>query len=83
MQYGKLNQTILLGFIKKSNLREFSLDSINFSDSQFKSFLEHINESKNLRFLNLSRINLDTEFKLGLINGFLAGNKYLTKVHLN
>ena len=83
MQYGRLNQNILLSFIKKSNLKDLCLDSINFSDQQFKSFLEQINDSKNLRKLNLSRIHLDTDFKLGLINGFLAGNKNLTQVHLN
>ena len=32
MQYSKLNQNILLSFIKKSNVKDLSLDSISFTD---------------------------------------------------
>jgi hypothetical protein len=72
-----------MAFIKKSNLKELTFDNIAFSDQQFKSFLEGINESKNLKNLTLSRICLDTDFKLDLINGFLAGNKNLKSVNFN
>lgn len=82
--YGKINHTVFLSFIKKSlNLTTLSLDAINFNDHQFKEFLEQINESKSLRTLKFSRIPLDTDFKLGLMNSFLAGNKKLQRVFLS
>lgn len=59
------------------------MDAINFNDHQFKEFLEQINESKSLRTLKFSRIPLDTDFKLGLMNSFLAGNKKLSRVFLS
>ena len=59
------------------------MDAINFNDHQFKEFLEQINESKSLRTLKFSRIPLDTDFKLGLMNSFLAGNKKLIRVELS
>ena len=42
-----------------------------------------INESKNLREIKLQAIYLDTDFKLGLMNGFMAGNKKLAKITLS
>lgn len=48
VQYNKINQNIFLDFISTSNLRVLSLDSINFTDTQFKSFLQKINESYSL-----------------------------------
>lgn len=51
--YAKINQPIFLSFIVESNLKSLSLESINFSDQQFKTFLEKINESKNLREIKL------------------------------
>jgi hypothetical protein len=63
-----------LDFVSTS-LRVLSLDSLTFNDSLFKQLLEKINESKCLKELSLIRIPLDTDYKLGLFNGFLAGNK--------
>lgn len=82
IQYNKINQGIFLSFINQSNLRSLSLDAINFSDSQFKVFLQKINDSQNLQELSLQQIYLDTDFKLELMNSFLAGNKRLTKITL-
>jgi len=81
--YAKINQPIFLGFIVESNLKSLSLENINFSDQQFKTFLEKINENKNLREIKLQAIYLDTDFKLGLMNGFMAGNKKLAKITLS
>lgn len=39
VQYSKMNQVIFLSYINHSNLRILSLDSINFTDGQFKTFL--------------------------------------------
>lgn len=76
--YAKINHSVFLSFVKKStNLITLSMDAINFNDHQFKEFLEQINESKSLRILKFTRIHLDTDFKLGLMNSFLAGNKQL------
>lgn len=56
---------------------------INFTDQQFKTFLENINQNKTLKILKLQHIFLDTDFKINIMNGFLAGNKKLIKVKLS
>jgi hypothetical protein len=36
-----------------------------------------------MRELKMIQIHLDTDFKLGLVNGFIAGNKNLTNIVLS
>ena len=80
--YAKIDQSIFLDFVIQG-LKVLSLDQINFTDQQFKEFLERINESRALIELKLQQVPLDTDFKLNLFNGFLAGNKKLRKVTLS
>lgn len=81
----RVNASIIQEFIAEGakNLRSLSLDTISFTDDQFRQLLTAVSRSKSLKSLTLSSVHMDTDFKLEILTGFIGSNKNgLTKVTL-
>ena len=65
-----------------NTLRSLKLDSILLNKTQFKDLLEGLYESSSMSELILSRIDISSDYKMTLLNGFLTVSKSLQKLVL-
>lgn len=61
---------------------KLTLSQIQFNDNQFKYLLENINKSKSLKKMIFQSVLFDNDFKVNLMNGFMAANKILISISL-
>jgi hypothetical protein len=72
-----------LGYLADlSTLRSLKLDSIQLNKTQFKDLLEGLYESNSMSELTLSRIDINSDYKMILLNGFLTVSNSLKKLVL-